>query len=106
MQKTMSTRDYFKSLSIKLSYHINDFSQVSRIADLLGKTNQFILTYARYKEDTILDYMSRKDYCVITISMSDKLSDSGLIGILVAHVFEGNLYLDELTVSCRALGRK
>ena len=36
--------------------------------------------------------------------MSDNLSDSGVIAILVAHS-DKDLVLDELTVSCRALGR-
>ena len=42
---------------------------------------------------------------IITIKMSDILSDSGIIAILAAHKEADRLVVDELTVSCRALGR-
>jgi predicted enzyme involved in methoxymalonyl-ACP biosynthesis len=37
--------------------------------------------------------------------MSDKLSDSGIIAILIAKKDKHDLLVDELTFSCRALGR-
>lgn len=104
LAKTLTPAEYFKKLGIKLEYNIDNKQQVPRIAELLGKTNQFILTYARYNETQVLDAMSNKKSCVITIRMSDNLSDSGVIAILVAHS-DKDLVLDELTVSCRALGR-
>ena len=41
----------------------------------------------------------------MTAKMSDKLSDSGIIAILIAKKEEDKLITDELTFSCRALGR-
>lgn len=104
LAQTLTPAEYFKKLGIKLSYHINDKNQIVRIAELLGKTNQFILNYARCNESQVNDMMCDENHCVITIKMSDNLSDSGVIAILLAHTDNG-LVLDELTVSCRALGR-
>lgn len=106
LAQILSPAEYFKKLGIKLEYSINNKSQVPRIAELFGKTNQFILTYARYKESDVLSFMNDENKIIITIHMSDNLSDSGIIAIIACHSIESNLYLDELTVSCRALGRK
>lgn len=105
LAQTLTPAEYFKKLGIKLEYNINNNQQIPRVAELLGKTNQFILNYVRYNETQVLDAMSSPKSCVITIGMSDNLSDSGVIAILVAHSDTDVLILDELTVSCRALGR-
>ncbi len=105
MIQTLSPKEYFEKLGIKLEYNINNVNQIPRIVELLGKTNQFILSYARCKETTIQEFMLQPDKCVITIHMSDNLSDSGIIAIFVAHNESDALVVDELTVSCRALGR-
>lgn len=107
MAKTLSPQDYFKKLGIKLCFSINDVAKIPRCAELLGKTNQFILNYQRYSELELTNLLKSDKSCVITASMSDNLSDSGIIAILVlSKDIESNiLILNELTVSCRALGR-
>jgi FkbH-like protein len=105
LSKTLSEDEYLKKLEIKLTYEINPICHLKRITELLNKTNQFIMSYARYNETQIEEFLQNPDYCVLTISMSDKLSDSGIIAILISHKDKGNLFIDELVVSCRALGR-
>lgn len=105
MAKKLSPYEYFKKLGIKLTYSVNDKTQIQRIAELLGKTNQFILSYARYNETEVEKFMSEKGKCIVTIKMSDKLSDSGIIAIAAFHRVNNMLECDELVVSCRALGR-
>ena len=105
LAKTLSREEYFQKLGIKLVYSVNDETQIPRVAELFGKTNQFILSYKRYKETDVRSFMRDNGKCVITIHMSDSLSDSGIIAILAAHAENGVLTADELTVSCRALGR-
>lgn len=104
LAQSLTPAQYFEKLGIKLEYHVNNKDQIPRVAELLGKTNQFILDYLRSNETQVNEYMSDDNKCVITIRMSDNLSDSGVIAILLAHKNNG-LFLDELTVSCRALGR-
>lgn len=105
LAKVLTREEYFKKLGIKLTYNINNEEYIPRVAELLGKTNQFILTYKRYKETVVQSFMRDDDKCLITIRMEDNLSDSGVIAILAAHREGDHLKLDELTVSCRALGR-
>lgn len=105
LAQSLSPKEYFEKLGIKLIYGINREEQITRVAELFGKTNQFILTYARYKETDVKEFMQKTGRCIITIHMSDNLSDSGIIAILAAHKQNDKLEVDELTVSCRALGR-
>jgi predicted enzyme involved in methoxymalonyl-ACP biosynthesis len=42
----------------------------------------------------------------VAIGLSDRLSDSGVIAVLVGSLSDHKLILDEVAVSCRALGRQ
>ncbi|OPZ79360.1 MAG: hypothetical protein BWY78_00091 [Alphaproteobacteria bacterium ADurb.Bin438] len=102
----LSDEDYFKSLEIKLKYEIDDEKNVKRISELLNKTNQFIFNYKRYNENEISKIIKDDSYKIITCSLSDKLSDSGIIAIFILKKNDEILELDELVISCRALGRR
>lgn len=103
--KSLSPVEYFKNLDISLHYFVNNLEHRTRIVELLGKTNQFILSYKRYKESEVNEFLIDENKCYITLKMADKLSDSGIIAILLAEKFYKGIIVKELTVSCRALGR-
>lgn len=105
LSKTLSKEEYFKKLDMRIEITVNDINNADRITELLNKTNQFILSYKRYNKTEVTDLLKSKDCCIITSRMSDKLSDSGIIAILIAKKSDKNLIVDELTFSCRALGR-
>lgn len=105
MAKKLTAEEYFSKLGIELIYSINDEAQIHRVSELFNKTNQFILCYKRYSETEVKTLMQNPKSLIITIKMSDILSDSGIIAILAAHKEADRLVVDELTVSCRALGR-
>lgn len=105
LAKTLSKEEYFKKLGIQIELTLNDKDNINRIAELLNKTNQFILSYKRYNITEVEKLLNSSDSCVVTAKMSDKLSDSGIIAILIAKKESSDLIVDELTFSCRALGR-
>lgn len=105
LAKILSKEEYFKKLGMKIEITVNDFDNADRITELLNKTNQFILSYRRYNKTEVLELLKSQNSCVITAKMSDRLSDSGVIAILIGKKAENNLFIDELTFSCRALGR-
>ena len=105
MKETMSQEDYIKSLAMKVTFTINDKSQIRRIAELSNKTNQFIFNYKRYSELQIEQLMDNNDSFVITTTLSDKLSDSGIIGVCAGKKGNNCIIIEECFVSCRALGR-
>lgn len=101
----LTEEEYFEKLEIKLTYAINPISEVKRISELLNKTNQFIFAYKRYNETQVKDLITKQNSCIVTISLSDRLSDSGIIAIVVAEKHSEELFIDEVCISCRALGR-
>ncbi len=105
LQAELSEEDYVKSLGIKLDYKLNCQDQIARISQLSNKTNQFIFNYKRYSEQDILERIERDDYAVISVSLSDKLSDSGLICCCIGKKLPGEIEIEECFMSCRALGR-
>jgi FkbH-like protein len=103
--ETLAPRDYFARLRIRLQFGLDDESMAPRVAELAGKTNQFILGYRRYTETEVRRLMEAGDGCVVTVRMSDRLSESGMIALLAARAEGERLLCEELAVSCRALGR-
>ncbi|ACM64621.1 HAD-IIIC family phosphatase [Campylobacter lari] len=98
----LNQEEYFKNLEIKLEFFINE--NLPRCAELLNKTNQFIANYSRMNLAQCQEFC--KENAILSISMSDRLSDSGIIAIFVALKSDKTLIIQDLCISCRALGRK
>lgn len=102
---TMSTEEYLKSLEIVLGFKINDQNELERIAELSNKTNQFIFTYKRYNVQELRGIIKKDDFCLVSVSLRDKLTDSGVIGACIGKKEQGIIIIEEMFISCRALGR-
>lgn len=105
LQQQLSPKEYICSLKIHLRFSYDDAKQIKRISELASKTNQFIFNYMRYSLVEVEARMLSKDYAVAAVSLSDKLSDSGLVGVCVGHAVEDYVEIEECFISCRALGR-
>lgn len=111
MQNSLSVQNYIKDLEIQLVFDVDNHEQLARVSELSNKTNQFIFSYQRYSTQQIDTLMKCRDSAVVTISLSDKLSNSGIIGVVVVSKHADSKqqtqwgFLDECFVSCRALGR-
>ena len=105
-QKSQDIDSYFEELGVTLRYHEDPLDQLTRIADLCRKTNQFNLSLGRMTEAQIAAHMRDPAASVISISLKDRLSDSGVIGAVIARRLESTVCVEELAISCRALGRK
>ena len=103
---SISREDYIKNLEISLSFGINNIDDAERVTELSNKTNQFIFSYKRYNLSDVIDRIKSDKWCVVTVSMKDRLSDSGLIACCIGRKHTDNyVELEECFMSCRALGR-
>lgn len=98
--------EYFRSLQVCLVYRLDPVAQLSRLADLCQKTNQFNLAIRRFNQAELAERMARQDACIVSVQLSDRLSDSGVIAVIVAERQGERLLVEELCISCRAMGRK
>jgi FkbH-like protein len=102
----ISFDDYLKSLEIILDIQELNSMNLSRIAQMTQKTNQFNLTTKRYTEEDITTFAAQgaKIFC---ISVSDKFGDSGITGAAIITVDNENRSadIDSFLLSCRILGK-
>jgi FkbH-like protein len=98
--------EYRQSLKINLIFQHDPKDQLSRLADLCSKTNQFNLALRRFNLGDLAKKMDRDDACVASIQLIDRLSDSGVIAVIVAERKENNIMIEEICISCRAMGRQ
>jgi len=98
--------EYFRSLKVTLTYRQDPRGQLTRLADLCNKTNQFNLAMRRFNQAEVAERLERSDACVASVQLSDRLSDSGVIAVIVAERQGETLVVEELCVSCRAMGRQ
>lgn len=105
LQKALTGDDYIRSLEMKLTFAVDCADNAPRTAELSCKTNQFIFNYMRYQLPDVQRLMNAPDSTVVTVSLSDKLSDSGIIGVCCAVLRDDTVFVEECFVSCRALGR-
>lgn len=96
---------YLASLRIELTYSLDDRAQLARLAELSAKTNQFCTALARLDEQQLQQRLEAEGSHLVGIRLRDRLTDSGLIGAVAATSADGGLLIEDVCVSCRALGR-
>lgn len=99
-----SPGDFLRSLELVLTVGLVDESTLPRVAQLLGKTNQFNLTTRRHDEATIRTMCA--EGAGLWLRARDRFGDAGLVGVVLA-VPEGDAWkIDTLLMSCRVIGRR
>lgn len=96
---------YLASMHIVLDIHVNNISQIERIAQLTQKTNQFNLTTHRYTETQIEQFMNNTNSIVVSVNVSDDFGDNGLTALSIITVEQNIAEIDTLLMSCRIIGR-
>lgn len=105
LQGTVDFERYLEELGVRAEVGIDRVEQLSRLADLSAKTNQFNLAIARLNESDLQRAMRENGAYVISLALSDRLSNSGIIALLLVRNDQDRLRVDELAMSCRAMGR-
>jgi FkbH-like protein len=103
--ETAGSADYVASLGVRLELAMRAREAGHRIQDLSNKTNQFNLALRRFSEQEVARRLESPDHIVATIALSDRLSDSGVIAFASGRRDGNALRIEELCISCRALGR-
>jgi len=100
-------RDYLASLEMKMNISIDSKENISRLAQLTKKTNQFNLTTRRYSEQQILNFTESKAWTVASFALADIFGNSGIVGLtLLHHVSSSETEIDSFLMSCRVIGRQ
>ena len=103
-----SIDDYIASLEISVQILENDLSQLSRIAQMTQKTNQFNLTTYRYSEADITGFFNSVNHTIFAYSIKDKYGDSGITAVVILEKMDDDpkvLIINTFLMSCRIIGR-
>jgi FkbH-like protein len=105
LRVSASGMDYLLEMQIELTYALNSMNSCARLAELSQKTNQFNTGLQRFSEVEVARRLKAPGCCTISVSMRDRFCDSGIVGAIFAHIDGDRLVIEEVSVSCRALGR-
>jgi len=100
-----SLEDFFRSLEMHATISPFTSANLPRVAQLVGKTNQFNLTTRRHSAATLASFVA-DDACVHrTFTLADKFTHHGLVGLVIAFAKGETLEVDTWLMSCRVIGR-
>ena len=102
--ETKGILNYIKSSNVKINFTLKNVD-LKRFVEMSNKTNQFNSNYQRLNIHKIKSYNRDKTSKIITFSVSDKYSDSGIIASIVINKIKETYLIIEFLISCRALGR-
>ncbi len=104
--KSKSVDDFLRGLKMSAKIGLVEDITLSRVKQLINKTNQYNLTCRRYTAEEIKDIISSGGVA-IWISVKDKFGDSGIVGTAIAKKQNNNEWIiDTFLLSCRVIGRK
>jgi FkbH-like protein len=105
-QRTDVGGDYLSSLRVRLDLSVDRADHLPRMASLTAKTNQFNTALRRTGPAELAAWLADDDVRLVTASLRDRLSDSGIVALIAGRRGEqGRVIVEEICISCRALGR-
>lgn len=105
MSSSVSVEDFLKKLEMTMDIHFMTAEEKKRVTQLVNKTNQFNVTTKRYSEEEIHNFAIADNSEVITVHMSDKYGDQGLVSVVILVFDQLEAVIDTFLMSCRVMGR-
>jgi FkbH-like protein len=97
--------DFLRSLDMIGTIGPIQVTTLERSAQLINKSNQFNLTTRRRSLAEVMALTQSSEWVTITVSLSDRFGDNGLISVVLGHVQQNVLEIDTWLMSCRVLKR-
>ena len=104
-ERAATVDDFLRSLDMQAVLEPIGDANLPRIAQLLGKTNQFNLTTRRMAAEELRELMAEPGFVHMALRLRDRFTDHGLVGVMGALVEEDRLRIDIWAMSCRVIGR-
>lgn len=105
--QTASVDEFLAALDMRVTVGLIGTETMTRVVQLLGKTNQFNLTTRRHTAADV-ERMLRDGGIGLWARVADKFGDNGLVGVALAVRGEtdGQWRVDSFLLSCRVIARK
>lgn len=106
LAKAVDGDEYLRALNVQLEFALNPAEHSGRLHELSIKTNQFNTGFLRLSLLEVQRRLNDPDCAAVGIGLKDRLSDSGIVGAVFMRREAESMVVDEIAISCRALGRQ
>jgi FkbH-like protein len=96
---------FYRDLEMKAITAGFDEMHMPRVAQLIGKTNQFNLTTRRHSLAELQAFGGSGRHITRYVKLTDRLADHGLVALMIAEIDGPVLDIDTFLMSCRVIGR-
>ncbi len=96
---------YLASLAMTGSFRRATAADLSRIAQLELKTNQFNLTTRRYDEESVNRFARMANTDLFVFSLRDRFASHGIVSSMITMRENDDLRIDSWLMSCRVFSR-
>jgi FkbH-like protein len=104
MRMTMiSLEEYLHSLGIRVMIAPCSEANLSRVAQLFQRTNQFNVTTRRHDAPLLAQRMTDPEWRLYTLRAGDRFSDHGLVAIAIARLDVSAWTVESFLMSCRVI---
>lgn len=100
-----SIEEFYQSLHMQAIVAPFDALHLPRVAQLIGKTNQFNLTTKRHGMPQLESFVSDPKCVHLYLRLRDRFADHGLVALVIALQEGTVLDIDTWLMSCRVIGR-
>lgn len=104
--KTHGLDEFLAGIGLRIAVGPMAPHQLSRVAQLTQRTNQFNLSGRRRDDAEVAELAARDDHAVLAVEVEDRFGAYGLTGVVIARREQDQLVVDSFLLSCRVLGRR
>ena len=101
----VSPEDFRRQLELSIDVFEVQPEHISRVTQLINKSNQFNLTTRRKTENDIRLLMEDPASTVLAWRVTDRFGEYGLVGVAILKHEDETTDIETLLMSCRVLGR-
>ena len=98
--------NFLMDCDMRLETRQSNSDELDRIFEIIQRTNQMNATLKRLSLQESNKYFNDKNKTSHIVKLGDKFGDYGIIGTALSRIENGTLIIDELALSCRAMGRR
>jgi len=104
-EQTFSLKDFLAGLQLRIDIAEAGENELSRVAQLTFRTNQFNFTTIRRSESELKTFLSIGNARCLAVRVRDRFGDYGLVGVVLYEFMENRYKVDTFLLSCRVLGK-
>lgn len=105
LRQQLSIEDFICQLGLTVDTVLVDADNLTRVSQLINKTNQFNLTTPRMTVEEVRAVIDSPDHIIRAATVSDRFGEYGLTCVGIVERRPENWHLSTFLMSCRVLGR-